>query len=158
MKALTKFNPFRVPGWDPFREIGDWTNRLERFFEPGLPITDAQKESMTVTNWAPAVDITEDAKEYLVKTELPDIKKEDVKITVENGELVITGERKFEKEEKDKKYHRIERSYGTFMRSFSLPDGVAGDQVTAEFKDGLLTVHLPKTAKALPKAVEVKVG
>jgi HSP20 family protein len=103
------------------------------------------------------VDITEDEKEYLIKAELPEVKKEDVKVTVENGVLTMTGERKFEKEQKDKKYHRIERSYGSFMRSFSLPEAAAGDKVSAEFKDGVLKVHLPKSPEAKPKSIDVKV-
>ena len=113
---------------------------------------------MTITEWAPSVDIIEDEKEWLVKADLPEVKKEEVKVTVENGVLTITGERKFEKEEKDKKYHRIERSYGNFLRSFTLPDGADGSKVNAEFKDGVLKVHLPKGEKAKPKAVEVKVA
>jgi HSP20 family protein len=104
------------------------------------------------------VDITEDEKEWVVKADLPEVKKEDVNVTVENGVLTITGERKFEKEEKDKKYHRIERSYGNFLRSFTLPDAADSSKVTAEFKDGVLKVHLPKGEKAKPKAVEVKVA
>jgi HSP20 family protein len=112
---------------------------------------------MTVSEWTPLVDITEDEKEYLIKAELPEVKKEDVKVTVENGVLTMTGERKFEKEQKDKKYHRIERSYGSFMRSFSLPDAAAGDKVSAEFKDGVLKVHLPKSPEAKPKSIDVKV-
>jgi len=116
------------------------------------------QELMTVTEWAPSVDITEDDKEYVVKADLPEVKKEDVKVTVENGVLTITGERKFEKEEKGKKYHRIERSYGNLLRSFTLPDGSDGAKIDAEFKDGVLQVHLPKTEKAKAKAVEVKVA
>ncbi|MDP1589678.1 MAG: Hsp20/alpha crystallin family protein [Prosthecobacter sp.] len=85
------------------------------------------------------------------------MKKEDVKVSVENGELTISGERKSEKEEKGKKFHRIERSYGSFLRSFTLPEAVSGDKVSAEFKDGMLTVHLPKDEKAKPKTIEVKV-
>jgi HSP20 family protein len=88
------------------------------------------------------------------------VKKEDVKVTVENGVLTVTGERQFEKEEKDKKYHRIERSYGNFLRSFTLPEGTDGAKVSAEFKDGVLKVHLPKSeeAKAKAKTVNVKVA
>jgi HSP20 family protein len=93
----------------------------------------------------------------VIKVELPEIKKEDVKVTVENGTLTISGERKFEKEEKDKKYHRVERAYGSFVRSFALPGGTDGSKVSAEFKDGVLKVHLPKTEQAKPKAIEVKV-
>src|SRR5439155_18074138 len=111
-----------------------------------------------ITKWSPSVDIIDDEKEWLVKADLPEVKKEAVKVTVENGVVTITGERKLEKEEKDKMYHRIERAYGTFMRSFTLPDGADGSKVNAEFKDGVLKVHLPKGEKAKPKAVEVKVA
>ena len=151
MNALTR--------WDPFKEMEETQNRLARIF--GLTparVANGDKESMTITQWAPSVDIVEDDKEWLVKADLPEVKKEDVKVTVENGVLTITGERKFEKEEKDKKYHRIERSYGNFLRSFTLPDAADCSKVNAEFKDGVLKVHLPKSEQAKPKAVEVKVS
>ncbi|HEY5778369.1 MAG TPA: Hsp20/alpha crystallin family protein [Terrimicrobiaceae bacterium] len=143
--------------WNPFRELEDMQNRLSSFFGR-TPVRGLGEESMTVSEWTPLVDITEDEKEYLIKAELPEVKKEDVKVTVENGVLTITGERKFEKEEKEKKYHRIERAYGSFMRSFTLPDTAPGDKVNAEFKDGVLKVHLPKSAEAKPKAIDVNVG
>jgi HSP20 family protein len=95
--------------------------------------------------------------DFLIKTELPEIKKEDVKVAVENGLLTIVGERKFEKEE-NKKYHRVERAYGRFVRSFVLPDGADAEKVNAEFKDGVLKVHLPKSEKTKPKQIEVKVA
>jgi HSP20 family protein len=155
---LSTLNPF-APAWDPFRALGELESRLDKYYgRPALPGNGGTKEAMTVAQWAPAVDITEDDKEYLVKAELPELKKEEVKVTVENGELTITGERKFEKEEKNKKYHRIERSYGSFVRSFTLPENVSGDKVNAEFKDGLLTVHLPKDEKTTPKSIDVKVA
>lgn len=159
MNALSTFTPPRTPSiWDAFRDFGSFENRLEKFFGHALANGNGgDKESMTLTQWSPLVDITEDDKEYLVTAELPDLKKEDVKVTVENGELSISGERKFEKEEKGKKYHRVERSYGSFLRSFTLPDTVSGDKVVADFKDGLLKVHLPKDEKAKPKTIEVKV-
>ena len=144
--------------WDPFKEMEETQNRLARFFGMSPPrMPNGDKESMTITEWTPSVDIIEDEKEWLVKADLPEVSKEDVKVTVENGVLTLTGERKLEKEEKDKKYHRIERSYGIFLRSFTLPDATDGTKVNAEFKDGVLKVHLPKTEKAKPKAVEVKV-
>jgi HSP20 family protein len=156
---LSTLNPFRLSTWNPFPELGDFESRLEKYFgRPALTGDGGAKEAMTVAQWVPAVDITEDDKEYLVKAELPDLKKEEVKVTVENGELTISGERKFEKEEKNKKYHRIERSFGSFVRSFTLPEAVNGDKVNAEFKDGLLTVHLPKDEKAKPKSIDVKVS
>lgn len=145
-----------LTNWNPFRDFSEWENRLNRALGVGTR-SGSGKESMTVAQWSPAVDITEDDKEFLVKAELPELKKEEIKVAVENGELTLSGERKFEKEEKDKKYHRIERAYGSFMRSFVLPENVSADKVTAEFKDGLLLVHLPKTETAKPKAVQVAV-
>lgn len=104
------------------------------------------------------MDITEDEKEYLIKAELPDMKKEDVRLTVENEVLAMSGERKFEQEEQGKKYHRTERAYGSFVRSFSLPEDADRSKVTADYKDGVLHVHLPKSQKAKPKAIEIKVA
>jgi len=119
---------------------------------------DGDKEAMTVAEWSPLVDISEDEKEYAVKAELPEIKKEDVKLTVQDNVLCISGERKYEKEEKGKKYHRMERAYGSFMRSFTLPEDADGSRVAAEYKDGILRVHVPKSEKAKPKSIEVKVS
>jgi HSP20 family protein len=116
------------------------------------------EEKMTVPEWAPAVDIIEDEKEYLIKVELPEVQKDAVKVTVEGGTLTISGERKAEKEEKNRKFHRIERSYGRFERSFSVPDDAEDGKVNAEFKDGVLRVHLAKCEKARPKQIEVKVS
>jgi len=116
------------------------------------------KKALTVAQWSPLVDITEDENEYLIKAELPDMKKEDVRLTVENDVLAISGERTFEKEEKGKKYHRVERAYGSFVRSFTLPEDADGSRVSADFKDGMLHVHLLKSQKAKPKAIEIKVG
>jgi len=119
---------------------------------------EGQEELRAVAEWAPLVDISEDDHEYLIKAELPEVKKEDVKVTAEDGTLTIMGERKFEKEEKNKKYHRVERAYGSFGRSFSLPDDANPAKVSAEFKDGVLTVHLAKDEKAKPQHIEVKVA
>ena len=112
---------------------------------------------MTAGDWAPRVDIAETETEFVIKAEIPEVKKEDVKISVEDGALKISGERKQEKEEKDKKFHRVERFYGSFMRSFILPDNIDESKIEATFKDGVLNVALPKTEKAKPKALEVKV-
>ena len=117
-----------------------------------------KEETTTVAQWLPLVDITEDEKEYLIKAELPEVKKDEVKVNVESGVLTISGERKFEKEVKDRKYHRIERAYGSFARSFSVPDDADDSKVSAEFKDGVLTVRLAKREKASPKSIEVKVA
>ena len=142
--------------WDPFKEMEEIQNRLGIW----LGHTPGRKDGMeavAVAEWAPLVDITEDEKEYVVKADLPDVKKEDVKVTVENGVLAISGERRFEKEEKDKKYHRVERAYGSFLRTFALPEGTEAGKVIADFKDGVLKVHLPKSELAQPKAIEIKV-
>jgi HSP20 family protein len=150
MNALTR--------WDPFRELEEMQNRLSTLFGRSPIRKNGDKEVMTVAEWAPLVDITEDEKEYVIKAELPEVKKEDIKLTVHDDVLTITGERKYEKEEKGKKYHRVERAYGNFMRSFTLPEDADATKVTAESKDGILKVHVAKSEKARPKSIEVKVG
>lgn len=147
MNALSK--------WHPFRELEDIQDRVLRALRLGQPLEGQQ--SLVVADWSPSVDISEDEKEYLIKAELPEVKKEDVKVSVENGVVSIRGERKFEKEEKNKKFHRVERSYGSFQRSFSLPDDADPAKVTAEYKDGLLQVRLCKNEAKQPRQVEVKV-
>lgn len=145
--------------WDPFRELEEMSDRLNRVFNrPAVPGTGNGRETMTAADWSPVVDVMETEKEYLIKAELPEVKKDDVKITLQDGVLTIQGERKSETEEKGKRFHRIERSYGSFVRSFSVPDYVDEEKVGAEFKDGLLTLHVPKTEKARPRAIEVKVS
>ncbi|HEY2953283.1 MAG TPA: Hsp20/alpha crystallin family protein [Verrucomicrobiae bacterium] len=150
MNALTR--------WDPFKEMEHLQDRLSTLIGRG-PVRrhDGEEEAITVAEWAPLVDITEDEREYLIKAELPEVRKEDVRVSVEHGVLTISGERKFEKEEKNKKYHRIERAYGTFVRTFTLPDYADSERVNAEFKDGVLKVHLAKSEKAKPKQIDVKV-
>ncbi len=144
--------------WDPFRELEEMSDRLNRMISnPALPRTNG-KESMVVADWAPFVDISETDGGYQIKAEIPDVKKEDVKVTLEDGVLTIQGERKHEKEDKGKKYHRVERSYGSFVRSFTLPDLVDEEKVKADFKDGVLNLQIPKSEKAKPKAIEVKVA
>lgn len=144
--------------WDPFRELEDMSERLNRMFSRPAATAKNGKESLTVADWIPTVDISETDGEYVIKAELPEVKKEDVKVTLEDGVLTLTGERRQEKEEKNTKYHRVERSYGSFVRSFSLPDLVDETKVKAEYKDGMLNLHLPKSEKAKPRAIEVKVA
>lgn len=143
--------------WDPFRELEDMSERLNRVFSrPSL--RNSGKENLTVADWMPTVDISESEGEYLIKAELPEVKKEDVKVTVENGVLTLQGERRQDKEEKGKRFHRVERSYGSFVRSFSLPESVDESGVKADYKDGVLNLHLPKSEKVKPKAIDVKVA
>src|SRR5512142_3357009 len=151
MNALTR--------WNQLKEMEALRQGLGSLFSRSpVQWPEGQEEPMAVAEWAPLVDISEDDKEYLIKAELPEVKKEDVKVTAEEGTLTITGERRFEKEEKGKKYHRVERAYGSFGRSFSLPDDASPGKVTAEFRDGVLTVHLVKTEQAKPQHIEVKVA
>ena len=132
--------------------------RLSTIFGRAPMTNGERKEAISVTEWSPLVDITEDDKEYLVKAEIPEMKKEDIKINVHDDVLTVSGERKYEKEEKGKKYHRVERAYGSFLRSFALPENADGSKISAEYKDGMLTVHLPKSEQAKKKAIEVKVS
>ncbi len=144
--------------WDPFRELEEMSSQINRLFVRPAVWQTQSKEAMTVADWTPTVDISETEGEYLLKAELPEVKKEDVKITVEDGVLTIQGERRRETEEKAKKFHRIERSYGRFVRTFTLPDSVDEAGVKAVYTDGVLNLRLPKSEKAKPKQIEVKVA
>ena len=148
-----------ITRWDPFPELDELQSRLSTLFGRAPVKKDgSRQEALRVTDWAPLVDISEDPKEYLIKAELPEVKKDEVKISVQNDVLVLSGERKYEKEEKDKKHHRIERAYGSFSRSFTIPEDADAEHIAAEFQDGLLKVHLPKTERTKPKTIEVKVS
>lgn len=148
----------QITRWNPMKEMQQFQNRLNSLWNWDPLVGSGKQEDLAVVDWTPNVDIIEDEKEFLVKAELPDMKREDVKVTVEDGVLAISGERKQEKEEKNKHYHRIESEYGSFVRSFTLPAATVGSKVTAEFKDGVLRVHLPKDIQAAAsKAVEIKV-
>jgi HSP20 family protein len=117
-----------------------------------------EDEGSLMAAWAPAVDVQETDGECLIKADLPEVKKEDVRVELQDSVLCLRGERKQEKEEKGKKFHRIERAYGQFERRLALPSEVDPQRVAAEFKDGVLKVHLPKSASAKPKSIEVKVS
>jgi HSP20 family protein len=158
MNTLLRWDPVSRARWNPFKERDELESRVATLLAAREATANGGQEALTVTQWSPLVDITEDEKEYLIQAELPDMKKEDVRLRVENDVLTISGDRKFEKEEKGRKYHRIERAYGSFLRSFSLSEDADGRNVTADFKDGVLQVHLPKSVKAKPKAVEIKIG
>lgn len=140
--------------WNPWQEIEDVFDRYTKALD--LPRTRGQ-EVLATGDWAPRVDIAETDKEFVIKAEIPEVKKEDVKVNVDNGTLTIRGERKQEKEEKGKRFHRVERHYGSFTRSFSLPDNVDESNIKASFKDGMLNITIQKTEEMKPKAIEVKV-
>lgn len=137
---------------DPFFML---QNRLNRLFD--VPLAPFVEETLPLTTWTPACDIYETAKEIVVKAELPGLKKEEVFVSIENNVLMIRGERKFEEEVKRENFHRVERTYGEFLRSFTLPTFIDANKILAEFKDGLLVVTLPKREEAKPKQIEVKV-
>jgi HSP20 family protein len=144
--------------WNPMRELEDFQHRILSAFNPNSSRRSNGQEALIMAEWMPPVDISEDEKEYVITAELPEVRKEDVKVTVENGVLTITGERRFEKTEENKKWHRVERSYGTFARTFSLPDDIDPAKVNAEFKNGMLKIHVAKSEAARPKQIDVKVN
>src|SRR6266705_3623668 len=162
--ALTKSRKVKIMNtlitWNQLRDMEEATqNRFNRFLG-GFPnrIGNGEPHSLTVADWSPEVDISEDDRGYLLKADLPEMKKDDVRVTVEDGVLCVFGERNGEKEDPKRKFHRIERSFGNFRRSFTLPEDADSMKVTAEFRDGVLKVHLPTTARPKSKAIEVKVA
>lgn len=142
---------------DPF--FRNFEQRMRRFFgEPfGRLMEPFGEESMSISTWAPTCDIYETEHEIVIKAELPDVKKEDIEVHIENNVLTLRGERKFEEETKKDNYHRVERSYGEFRRSFALPNFIDPDKINAEYKDGMLRVKIGKREEMKPKQVEVKV-
>ena len=140
--------------WNPFVELDEIQQRLNRLF---LDRTSKTGET-SFADFMPPVDIEETEAEFLVKADLPDVKKEEIKIHVQDGVLTIEGERRKEKEEKGRRFHKIEREYGRFVRRFALPTEVDAEKVRAEFKDGVLNVALPKAPAAKPKMIDVTVG
>ena len=142
--------------WNPWRELEDVTSRLNTMFKTrdegrGLG-------GMTAADWNPAVDIKENKEEYIITAELPGVDKKDIKVTLRNDVLAIEGARNVEQKSDDETLHRVERFYGTFFRSFVLPEGANDEKILANFKDGLLTVHVPKREPARPRTREVPVG
>ena len=141
--------------WDPWQEIEDMFDRYTRAV--GWRRNGKAGAFTGDVDWSPQVDIAETPEAFTIKAEIPEVNKDDVKISIDQGILTLQGTRKQEKEERDKTFHRIERYYGRFSRSFSLPENVDSTGVKATFKDGMLTLTLPKTARSEPKAIEVAV-
>jgi HSP20 family protein len=144
--------------WDPSVELEDITARLNRIFGRTPSRTDPTSDMLTVADWMPSVDISETDAEYTITGELPGVSKNDVSVTVQNGMLTIQGERRHETEEKGKRYHRVECCYGSFMRSFRVPDDADEEKVKAEFKDGMLNITLPKTERTKSRSINVSVS
>ncbi|MFQ5636296.1 MAG: Hsp20/alpha crystallin family protein [Gammaproteobacteria bacterium] len=141
--------------WSPFREFEDMFNRYSRW--PRRSLTSGGNGD-TAMDWRPVANISETAREYLIKAELPEVSKADIDVKINDGVITIKGERRMEKSSDDETQHRVESFYGSFSRSFSLPPDIDEAAIEAESKDGVLTVHLPKTEVVEPKAIEVKVS
>jgi HSP20 family protein len=141
--------------WDPFSEMDTLFNRMLPTAFGGWPRF--SREGDAKFEWSPSADISETTKEFLIRAELPAVNKEDVKVTVDRGMITIEGERKQQKEDKDEKFHRVERFHGSFMRSFALPENVDIDAIRCEDKNGVLTVHIPKTESGQQKPKLIKV-
>ena len=139
--------------WDPWREMEELFDRYSRAM--GFPR--GAQETLTAGDWSPRVDIVELENEFQIRADIPGVDKDNVSVTVENGVLTLKGERKRETEEKGKKFHRVERFTGTFTRQFTLPENIDTAGIRAVFKDGILSLHLPKTEKAKPKAIDIHV-
>jgi HSP20 family protein len=153
MAPARRFRGFATT--DPFKELFDLQRNLNTLFEGNFP--KAAGEETALNAWTPAVDIYEDNDAFLVKLELPEIKKEDIKVNLNDNVLSISGERRFENEDKKDGYHRVERSYGQFYRSFTLPPNVNAETINAEYKDGILRLSLPKKEEAKPKEISVNI-
>ena len=142
---------------DPFKDLGTIQDRMNQIFEDALSRTRGREEGLRTGMWMPAVDIYEKHDSIVVKAELPGVERNQISVEVKDGVLTLKGERKFEKEVKEENYHRIERSYGSFQRSFSLPVSVDQEKVKAKYTDGVLEVELPKKEAAKPKQIQVEV-
>ena len=144
-----------IARFEPFRGVSSLQDQINRLFNETF---DRSSQEGSLTTWAPAVDIFETEHELIVKADLPEVKPEDLDIRVENNVLTIRGERKFEKKVTEDKYLRVERSYGSFSRSFSLANTVNTEAIKADYKDGVLTLSIPKREEAKPKQIKVQVG
>jgi HSP20 family protein len=143
-----------VTRWDAHHGLSGLQEQVNRLFESSFP---GRSDNSALTTWAPAVDIYETENELVVKADLPDVSEKDLDVRIENNTLTIRGERKFEKKVEEENYLRVERTYGSFSRSFSLPNTVNSEAIKADYKNGVLTVTLPKRAESKPKQVKVNV-
>ena len=142
--------------WDPFREFSTLQDRMNRLFRDSF--SEGREESLTTSTFAPAVDVYEDEHNVTLKIEVPGVDEKDIDVRVENHTLTVHGERRFEKEEKEENYRRVERQYGSFTRSFTLPNTVDTETISANYDKGVLKIKLAKKAEAKPKQIKVNVG
>ena len=145
----------KLAKWDPFKEVDELMGRYSKPVD--WPLRGEGQLMSRTSDWAPRVEISETNEKFIVKAEVPGIDRKDIKINVEDHVLSLSGENKQEKKEEGEKFTRVERYYGTFCRSFSLPENVDEEKIDAVFKDGLLTLSIPKTESSKPKAIEVKI-
>jgi len=143
--------------WDPLRDLATLQNRLNRFVRESYS-PESPEEALTTSGFAPPVDVYEDEHNITLKVEVPGIDEKDIDVRIESNTLTVHGERKFEKEEKEENFRRVERQYGTFTRSFTLPSSVDPGQVSADYEEGVLKIKLAKKAEAKPKQIKVNVG
>jgi HSP20 family protein len=146
-----------ITRWDPFREFSTLQDRMNRLFRESYG-PEGREESLTTTTFAPPVDVYEDEHTVSLKIEVPGIDEKDIDVRIENNVLAVHGERKFEKEEKEENFRRVERQYGSFTRTFTLPTTVDAEKVSANYDKGILKIALPKKAEAKPKQIKVNVG
>lgn len=146
-----------VRWWDPMRDLSSIQEKMNQLFEDTFSRTRGRDEALGKGMWTPAVDIFETEDAVVVKAEIPGVERDQIAVEIKDGILTLHGERKFEKEVKEENYHRIERAYGTFHRSFSLPSSVEQDKISAKFNEGVLEVTLPKKERAKPKQIKVDV-
>jgi HSP20 family protein len=147
-----------ITRWTPIHDVAVLQNRLSAFLEDFAGQTAAPESAASLSSFTPAVDIYEDAQKLTIKLEVPGIREEDLDIRLENQKLTVRGERKFEQEEKQENYHRIERRFGTFVRSFTLPNTVDTNKVQANYDAGVLSIEVTKRAEAQPKQIKVAIG
>jgi HSP20 family protein len=146
-----------ITRWDPFREVASLQNRMNSLFQDFSRNQGGESDLPTTTGFVPPVDVYEDGQKIVLKLEVPGIKQDDLDIRIENNTLTVRGERKFEKEEKEENFHRIERRYGSFFRAFTLPTTVDTENVKANYDSGVLKLELDKRAEAKPKQIKVGV-
>jgi HSP20 family protein len=144
--------------WDPFQEMSALQERMNRLFSDVRAQAPVRGEEIVQGAWIPAVDIFETNEAIVLKAELPGITAQDISVEVKDNTLTLKGEKKFEKEVKEENYHRVERSYGSFQRAFTLPGTIHQEKVKAKFKDGILEITLPKVEEAKPKQVKVEIS
>ena len=145
-----------ITRWDPFREFVTLQSRMNRLFHDSFG--DTREKALTTNTFAPAVDVYEDEHNVTLKVEVPGIDEKDIDVRIENNTLTVHGERKFEKEEKEENYRRVERQYGSFTRLFTLPNTVDTDSIQANYDKGVLKIQLAKKAEAKPKQIKINVG